>query len=111
LPLLSHSTIGLIARSLGLIHASIVIPLPAPTFKVPDAGTFTSEVVPSKSKSLLTKPGEKPRLPSATPLLLPSTSFVLPSPDHQPAIPEGAVTQFRTVLSLVRVTVAVELGE
>src|SRR5438552_2616790 len=88
---------------LGLTHASIVNPDPAPTLREADAGIRTKLFVPLKLNAWPTSPLLKAG-PVKRPLFVLALSVASPFPGHQPTIPAGAGVQ-----AGVTVKVALEL--
>src|SRR5579859_3093898 len=104
---MSHSTIGWLTEiSEGLIQASTVKPLPAPTSKLLEAGTSTSASVPLKLNAWPTSPRANINPPCGTPLFTPRLSYVLVSAAHQLTKPVGGVSHTSDPLT---VSMALEL--
>src|SRR5215813_11006318 len=90
---LFHSTRGRCWESAGLIHASIVSPLPVPTLRLADPVILMLPVRPSKLKARPTRPRVNVTPPRKVPGLRPITSVASPSLAHQLTNPVGRLTQ------------------
>src|SRR5436190_22661744 len=82
-------------ESTGLIHVSMVRPLPLPTLSEGEPGTRKPASVPLKLKALPTSPPVKLMPPRRLAILFPTALVPLPSPCHHPTKPSAAGAQLR----------------